>query len=153
MHVKSGICKFHYCSNDAKLSFTRERTVKDNSVISSSDSSLKIRINIIKNPWSCTIYKYWQVLKIWDLEILKCSCAFLISNILLLSWYRSKLEKLFEITLWYDCWKMFIENWMSQMSLFISCKYWFIFKIINSRILTKSRWNESLFCFVTRNKS
>ena len=48
--MKSGIYKFHYYSNDAKVSFTRERVVKDNSIIFSSDLSLKIRINIIKNP-------------------------------------------------------------------------------------------------------
>ena len=92
VHMKNGIYKFHYCSNDAKVSFTRERAVKDNSVIFSSVSSLKIRINIMKNPKSCTIYEYSQVLKIWDLEILKCSCGFLISNTLLLNWNRLKLK-------------------------------------------------------------
>ena len=92
MDMKSRIYKYHYCSSEAKVSFTREGAVKDNSVIFSSVSSLKIRINIIKNPKSCTIYEYSHVLKIWDLEILKCSCGFLISNTLLLNWNRLKLK-------------------------------------------------------------
>ena len=41
MHMKSGIYKCHDCSNDAKINFTRERAVKDNSIIFCSDLSLK----------------------------------------------------------------------------------------------------------------
>ena len=138
MDMKSRIYKYHYCSSEAKVSFTREGAVKDNSVIFSSVSSLKIRINIIKNPKSCTIYEYSHVLKIWDFEILKCSWFSDFEH--LAAKLRSfETKKLFEITLWYDCGKMFIEKGVSQMSLFNSCKYWFMFKII-------------LICFVIRNK-
>ena len=63
-----------------------------------------------------------------------------------------KTRKKFEIPLCYDFWKMFIEKRISQMSLLVSCKSSFIFKIIDSSNLIKSRWDEILFCFTLKNK-
>ena len=63
-----------------------------------------------------------------------------------------KTRKKFEIPLCYDFWKMFIEKRISQMSLLVSCKSSFIFKILNSSNLIKSRWDEILFCFTLKTR-
>ena len=98
------------------------------------------------------ICKYRQVLKIWDLEILRCFFCFPHSGRFAAKLVLFKTRKKFEIPLCYDFCKMFIEKRISQLSLILSCNSSFIFKIINHSNLIKSRWNEILFCFTLKNK-
>ena len=49
---------------------------------------------------------------------------------------------MFEISLFYNFWKMFIEKWIYQMSLKL---------VINCKNLIKSRLDKILVCFVIRN--